>query len=141
MVLFKWKTSIVSRSVDGSLTVKQLGDIDRHVGARLRERRILLGMTQKELAKMIGITSQQVQKYETGQDSIAAGRLWAFAAELGVGLNYFFHRVGEGPFEGSTHQQRALLELCRNFSRIQNLEHRAGICEMARTLASAKPDA
>jgi transcriptional regulator with XRE-family HTH domain len=97
-------------------------------------------MSQQQLAKLIGISYQQLHKYEIGQDSITAGRLWVFAAELGVGLNYFFHRIGEGPFEGSTHQQRALLELCRSFSRIQNLEHRAGICEIARTLANAEPD-
>jgi len=125
----------------GEVDGKRSSDIDRHIGARLRERRIILGMTQQHLARLIGITSQQMHKYEIGQDCITAGRLWALAAELGVGVNYFFDEVGEERPKHSAYQQRALLELCRCFSRIPNPEHRAAICEAARALSSAEPHA
>ena len=127
-----------SRSLGGGFNCKRSSDIDRHIGARLRERRIVLGITQQQLGKSIGITSQQVHKYEIGRDCITAGRLWAFAVELGVGVNYFFHRVHEEPFEGSVQQQRALLELCRCFSRMRNPEHRAGICELVRAIVERR---
>jgi transcriptional regulator with XRE-family HTH domain len=119
---------------------KKLSDIDHHVGARLRERRIILGMNQQQLAKLIGVTYQQLHKYETGQNFLSAGRLWALAGALGVGMNYFFHGVGAERSESSARRQRALLELCRSFSRIQKPEHRAGICELVRILASAAGD-
>src|SRR6186713_3534592 len=65
-------------------------DVDRHVGARLRERRIMLGLTQQELAELIGVTYQQAHKYEKGINRIAAGRLYAIAQALGVEVGYFF---------------------------------------------------
>src|SRR3954471_18754459 len=54
-------------------------DADRHVGARVRERRIALGLTQQQLAELVGITYQQAHKYEKGLNRIAAGRLAALA--------------------------------------------------------------
>jgi len=130
-----------SWSLGGEVDGKRPSDIDRHIGARLRERRILLGMTQQHLAQLIGITSQQVHKYEIGQDCITAERLWALAQEFGVQVNYFFHEVGEERTKRSAHQQRALLELCSCFSRIRNPQHRAAICEVVRALSSAEPHA
>jgi DNA-binding XRE family transcriptional regulator len=50
-------------------------DVDRHVGARVRERRIMLGLTQQQLADLIGVTYQQAHKYERGINRISAGRL------------------------------------------------------------------
>ena len=50
-------------------------DMDRHVGARMRERRIMLGLTQQQMAELIGVTYQQAHKYEKGINRIAAGRL------------------------------------------------------------------
>jgi transcriptional regulator with XRE-family HTH domain len=65
-------------------------DIDRHVGQRLRQQRILLGWTQKQMADRIGVTYQQAHKYERGINRIAAGRLWQTAQVLGVEVGYFF---------------------------------------------------
>jgi transcriptional regulator with XRE-family HTH domain len=65
-------------------------EIDCYVGQRLRQRRILLGWTQKQIAARIGVTYQQAYKYEKGMDRIAAGRLYNIAQVLGVGLDYFF---------------------------------------------------
>lgn len=64
--------------------------VDIHVGARLRTRRTLLGMSQEKLAEAIGLTFQQVQKYEMGKNRISASRLYQFAQILDVSISYFF---------------------------------------------------
>src|SRR5919106_6945197 len=71
-------------------------DVDRHVGARIRERRIRLGLTQPQLAELIGVTYQQAHKYEKGINRVAAGRLYNIARVLGVELNYFFEGLQHG---------------------------------------------
>src|SRR5579884_4065703 len=65
-------------------------DIDRHVGARVRERRIMLGLTQQQLADLIGVTYQQAHKYERGINRVSAGRLYEVAQVLSVPVSYFF---------------------------------------------------
>jgi transcriptional regulator with XRE-family HTH domain len=90
-------------------------DIDRYVGARMRERRIMLGLTQQQLAELIGVTYQQTYKYEQGINRIAAGRLSGIAQALGVGVGYFFDGMdSERSFKPTLHQ-RMLLDLTRNF--------------------------
>ena len=70
-------------------------DIDRHVGARMRERRIMLGLTQQQMADLIGVTYQQAHKYEKGINRIAAGRLSSIARALGVEVSYFYEGMSE----------------------------------------------
>jgi transcriptional regulator with XRE-family HTH domain len=67
-----------------------VGPIDVHVGARICARRRLLQLSQKDMADRLGITFQQVQKYEKGVNRIGAGRLYSIAQILGVGIDYFF---------------------------------------------------
>ena len=64
--------------------------VDIHVGLRLRLRRNMLGMSQDDLGKQVGITFQQIQKYERGIDRVSASRLWEFAQILNVPEDYFF---------------------------------------------------
>ncbi len=64
--------------------------VDIHVGQKLRKRRLELGMTQPELARAVGVRFQQIQKYETGQNRIAASRLWRAAGALNVPVCHFF---------------------------------------------------
>ncbi|GEO80717.1 helix-turn-helix domain-containing protein [Pararhodospirillum oryzae] len=64
--------------------------LDKEVGRRLRLRRKLLGMSQQQLADAVGITFQQVQKYERGVNRLSASRLWDFASILGVPVSFFF---------------------------------------------------
>ena len=71
-------------------------DIDRHVGARMRERRILLGLTQQQMAELIGVTYQQAHKYERGLNRISAGRLFEIAQVMGVPVAWFFEGLGGG---------------------------------------------
>jgi transcriptional regulator with XRE-family HTH domain len=64
--------------------------VDLHVGARIRVRRLLLGMNQDSLAARLGLTFQQVQKYEHGTNRVSASRLAMMAESLGVPVGYFF---------------------------------------------------
>ena len=64
--------------------------VDVHVGARVRTRRLLIGMNQETLAKALGLTFQQVQKYEGGANRVSASRLSQIADVLGVPISYFF---------------------------------------------------
>jgi transcriptional regulator with XRE-family HTH domain len=68
--------------------------IDRHVGRRVAERRQMLRYSQAQLAQAVGVTFQQIQKYERGVNRIAASRLWEMADFLNVDLNYFFEGLG-----------------------------------------------
>jgi transcriptional regulator with XRE-family HTH domain len=70
-------------------------DVDRHVGARIRQRRINLGINQQELAQLIGVSNQQAHKYEKGINRITAGRLYVFAQALGVDIGYFFEGLND----------------------------------------------
>ncbi len=67
-----------------------IGPIDVHVGARICARRKLLQLSQKQMAEKLGITFQQVQKYEKGVNRIGAGRLYTIAVILGVDIDYFY---------------------------------------------------
>ncbi|BDG73489.1 helix-turn-helix domain-containing protein [Roseomonas fluvialis] len=67
--------------------------VDIHVGARVRLRRQLLGLNQKELAAMLGLSFQQVQKFERGKDRIAASRLYEIANALNVPISFFFDAI------------------------------------------------
>ena len=67
--------------------------VDHHVGRRVRERRLALGMSQEKLADAIGIAFQQIQKYEVGTNRVAASRLWDIARILEVDVGYFFEGI------------------------------------------------
>jgi transcriptional regulator with XRE-family HTH domain len=110
--------------------------IDDHVGARIRERRIMLGLTQQQLAEMIGVTYQQAHKYERGINRVSAGRLFEIARALSAPISYFYEGVGqEGPRQITPHQ-RMLLEIARNFAEIRNERHQEAVSQLARALAS-----
>jgi len=69
---------------------KKTDKIDEHVGKRVRQRRLLLNVSQEELAGLLGLTFQQIQKYERGVNRIGAGRLYRIARHLGVPVEYFY---------------------------------------------------
>src|SRR5690349_24523405 len=90
---------------------------DNHVSGRIRERRIMLGLTQQQLAEMIGVTYQQAHKYERGINRVSAGRLFEIARALSAPIAYFYEGIEqEGPPQITPHQ-RMLLEIARNFER------------------------
>jgi len=110
--------------------------IDDHVGARIRERRIMLGLTQQQLAEMIGVTYQQAHKYERGINRVSAGRLFEVAQVLGVPVSYFFDGLEQGRERGISPRERMCLELARNFAQIPNERHQEALSQLARALAS-----
>jgi transcriptional regulator with XRE-family HTH domain len=112
-------------------------DVDKQVAERLRERRVLLGLTQLQLAAAIGVTYQQAHKYEKGVNRLSAGRLHQVAQVLGVGVEYFFRDVKAPTASKPTDRQRAMLELARSFAHMPSRGHQAAICDLARALAAA----
>jgi transcriptional regulator with XRE-family HTH domain len=112
---------LVARGGDDS---RRRPDVDRHVGRCMRERRILLGLSQQRLADLVGVTYQQAYKYEKGINRISAGRLFAIAGALGVDVGCFYKGLGGGPAEPPSAQRRAL-ELARNFTAIPDARKRA----------------
>ena len=110
--------------------------IDNHVGGRIRERRIMLGLTQQQLAEMIGVTYQQAHKYELGINRVSAGRLFEIARALSAPITYFYEGIGEeGPRQLMPHQ-RMQIEIARNFAEIRNEKHQEAVSQLARSLAS-----
>lgn len=78
------------RAPDGSPNL-----IDSHVGARIRQRRVLMGMSQEALGLAIGLTFQQVQKYERGANRVGCSRLWDLGRVLDVPVQFFFDELGD----------------------------------------------
>jgi transcriptional regulator with XRE-family HTH domain len=115
-------------------------DVDRWVGQRMRERRVMLGLTQQQMAELIGVTYQQAHKYETGINRIAAGRLYLIAKTLGVDVSYFFEGLGDPADFRPSPQQRLLLELARNFAAIPSRRQQEALCALARVLAERSSD-
>jgi transcriptional regulator with XRE-family HTH domain len=111
-------------------------DIDRHVGARIRERRIMLGLTQQQLADLIGVTYQQAHKYERGINRVSAGRLFEIAQVLSVPVSYFFDGLEEQGSKVISPRERMCLELARNFAQIPNERHQEALSQLARALAT-----
>lgn len=110
-------------------------DVDRHVGGRVRERRIMLGLTQQQLADLIGVTYQQAHKYERAINRISAGRLFEIAQVLGVPVSYFFAGLEHDGDRSVTPRERMCLELARNFAQIPNERHQEALSQLARVLA------
>ena len=101
----------------------------------------MLGMTQHQMAELIGVTYQQAHKYEKGINRIAGGRLYTIAQALGVEVSYFYEGIGaEADAFEPTPKQRLLLELTRNFSNITSRRQQEAICSLARALADANLD-
>src|SRR6267142_5990335 len=115
--------------------------VDVYVGGRVRTRRLLLGMNQEELAKRLGLTFQQVQKYESGANRVSASRLWEIAEVLGVTPEYFFSGLPFGEEGEQTPEDQRLrekmqrpetIDLVRVYYRISDPLIRRQVLEMAR---------
>lgn len=79
--------------------------VDRHVGRRVCEKRIALGFNQTELGRALGVTFQQVQKYEKGANRISASKLWDIARFFRVDIGYFFEGLVAAPQPGMAEPQ------------------------------------
>jgi transcriptional regulator with XRE-family HTH domain len=92
--------SAIRRNRQRTIMVDGPHPIDIHVGARIRAQRVIRGLTQGDLARLVGISFQSVQKYEQGENRVSASRLYEFAQALGVAPQHFFdgldgHNAGD----------------------------------------------
>ena len=128
--------------------------IDVHVGSRIRLRRTLLGMSQERLGDQLGLTFQQVQKYERGVNRVGASRLFDLSRVLDVPISFFFddmpdglaggaaagsrraHGLNEGhdPFGDDTLSRRETLELVRAYYRISDPAVRKRVFELIKSM-------
>jgi transcriptional regulator with XRE-family HTH domain len=122
--------------------------VDIHVGARVRTRRLLIGMNQETLARALGLTFQQVQKYEGGANRISASRLSQIAEVLGVPIAYFFSDLdsgGDAPTVGELEARERLqrpetIELIRAYYAIADSGSRHQFLDMVKAVAQSRRD-
>jgi transcriptional regulator with XRE-family HTH domain len=108
---------------------------DRHAGRRLRERRVQSGLSLAELAAALGVSTQQLRKYETGSNAVPAARLPMLAALLGVEPEWFFEEIAGSAYRPLLPTRpRMLLDLVRTGEALPEAGLRA-LCEAARALA------
>ncbi len=117
--------------------------IDKHVGGRIRERRQAMRVSQEKLADALGVTFQQVQKYESGANRVSASRLYNIAKILSVPTSFFFAGYGDeglrvaepNTTEGSIMSSPETLELVRAYYAIEDASVRRNIFDMVKNLA------
>ena len=143
------------RSSRGQMPSGKPNPVDVHVGGRVRLRRTLLGMSQEKLGEAIGLTFQQVQKYERGANRIGASRLWDLSRVLECPISFFFEEMDEStasasprnlnvesadiePPESDPMAKRETLELVRAYYRIKDYHVRRRIYELAKSLSTAE---
>lgn len=123
--------------------------IDVHIGARLRQRRILLGLSQQVLGDAVGLTFQQIQRYEQGMNRIGAGRLYELSQGLDVPVGYFFEGMPSGALGADAQVRdipagqnidrmagRGVLELVRGYLRIPDKTLRRQITELVKAVGT-----
>ena len=136
--------------------------IDKHVGIRIRNRRTLMGLSQEKLADSVGVTFQQVQKYERGTNRVSASRLFSFSKILGVSIDYFYNGLDndgaptsnpvygmadneQDAFEGISEKAKSIpedllahketLELVRTYYSISDIKKRKEILRFIKSMA------
>ena len=131
---------------------KKPNPVDAHVGSRVRLRRMLLGMSQERLGESMGLTFQQVQKYEKGVNRIGASRLFQISKILDVPVQFFFE---EAPYNGDGNAVRGMaepdseafileflnsregLDLNRAFVKIGDAKVRKSVVDLVRALSGS----
>lgn len=119
-------------------------EIDQHVGERIRRRRILLGLTQDQLGDALGISYQQIQKYETGVNRVSAGRLYQIAQHLKVSVDELFGGLDTGRLtsdadSGVDLAARHVIDLVRAYSQISEEHLRLAVLSLVRAMAREEP--
>jgi transcriptional regulator with XRE-family HTH domain len=147
-----------AEQVIGSDRESRPSPIDVHVGSRIRLRRTLLGMSQERLGESLGLTFQQVQKYERGVNRVGASRLFDLSRVLDVPISFFFddmpdslaanfggvtsRRAGGGesqdPFGDDTLSRRETLELVRAYYRITDPSIRKRVFDLIKSMGPSE---
>lgn len=130
---------------------RQANTVDRRLGQRVKQRRLELGLSQERLAELLGVTFQQIQKYEKGANRIAASRLFDLSGALGVAVSYFYEGLTSGGPQGgvaedgqefvydmlATAEGQQLLQL---FGTIRSPRVRRRVVDLVRAMAEAESD-
>ncbi len=147
-------------TVRGRLSDGAPNPIDVHVGERLHLRRTILHMSQERLAEELGITFQQVQKYEKGLNRIGASRLWDLAQVLGVNIDYFYQNldaktIEKSPRKISPHQgfsedvpeidmddwfKKDVVELVHSYLKIKDKNIRQNVLNLVQSMVPVKKE-
>ena len=125
--------------------------VDAYVGGRLRDRRVLLGLSQGEIGARLGLCFQQIQKYERGTSRIGASRLYRLSKVLGVPITYFFEDMPMEVAAASSHRAAVLADdaiptprevrmLVRAYSRLRAVGVRRHIVDLIKAVAWACDD-
>lgn len=125
------------------MTTKQNHPVDLHVGARVKMRRGILGLSQTDLGRALGVTFQQVQKYEKGHNRIGASRLFEISQALGVPVSYFYE--GLEPTQNGSAGTASDIEgflrspngiaVCRAFSKIKDANQQLRLLRLIESIA------
>lgn len=127
------------------MTNRSANPVDVHVGARIRLRRLWMRMSQDHLGEKLGVTFQQVQKYERGANRVSASRLWSMAEALEVPIEYFFEGLTDGVPGMAEGDQTPMVydfinspdgvQLASAYSRITDPRVRRQVLQLVRVLA------
>ena len=129
--------------------------VDIHVGQRVKLRRTLIGLTQAKLGESLGLTFQQIQKYERGANRVSASKLWQLGNVFNIPISFFFEKMSqtvrdsfpgyEGetaesniPEENITLYRQQTLELVRTFSRLTDPTIRKRVIDIVRAIGESK---
>lgn len=128
---------------------KQTNPIDAQVGNRVRIRRMLIGMSQEKLGDMLGLTFQQIQKYEKGVNRIGAGRLYEVSRILGVPIDFFYEGVAAAPQAGFSEAGPPVMEFISSgeglqlslaFMKIKDPKVRKRVLDLVKSLAEEEAE-
>jgi transcriptional regulator with XRE-family HTH domain len=143
--------SLTVSEVPAVAAPSQAHPVDVHVGRRLRLKRTIMGLSQETIGKAIGVTFQQIQKYERGINRMGASRLYDFAKALHVPVSYFFEGYGDelsenSPvygmaeseslgFEHESISNRETMDIMRAYHKIKNPHVRKRIVDLIKSMA------
>ena len=144
------KAGLVAATADTSRAIVSIGriekltkgrpteKIDKHIAARLRQCRAVCGLSQREVAAVIGVTYRQMHKYERGLNRIPAGSLYEIARLLDTPIEYFYYGLPQEVRRPNTTEQSTLLETTYHFSAIKNEKHQEAFSQLVRALAGQR---
>jgi transcriptional regulator with XRE-family HTH domain len=111
-------------------------EVDKYIGGRIYSLRLAQGFSRQQLSQIIGVTHQQLQKYEKGTNRISVGRLVLIAKALSKDISYFYEGLESADSEPVvTQHQRMCIEVSRNFMKIQNSEHQTAVNTLVKSLS------
>lgn len=145
-----------SYQVSEERNARRPNPMDAHVGARVRMRRMLLGLSQERLGELLGLTFQQVQKYEKGVNRIGASRLFELSHVLGVPIQFFYDEAPQAmmeqlvsnsgfadrgePYVADVMSSRDGIELSKAYARITDPVVRRSILELVKAIAGEQTE-